>query len=81
MARRKRSALAPLQLPASVEKDINSLSGIVARFSALAEKTLEDVFEWGKKHKFLVATAVILIAVQRYLLDEGESRDEEEEDY
>ncbi len=67
-----------LELPAQASKDINSVKGILDRWSVGVEDVLKDVFGWVKKHKMLVLVVIGLIAMKRYWLDEPVEEEEEE---
>jgi hypothetical protein len=78
MATKKQTAM--LELPAQAGKDVKALTGIVERWSSEAEGLVKEVFDWGKRHKLLLALGIGLVLAKRYLLDEQESK-EEDEDY
>ncbi len=77
MARKKKELLA---LPAQAGQDLKTVSGIVAKWTKEVEELVADIFEWGKKHKFLVALGIGLLFLKRYWLDEQEE-EAEDEDY
>lgn len=67
-----------LQLPAQASKDVKTISGILDKYATEAEEVIKDVFAWAKKHKFLVAFVVALLALKRYFLDFPEEKGEED---
>lgn len=66
-----------LQLPASVKEDAKTISTIVNRWAGNGEEVINEAIGWGKKHKFLLAVSIALIAIFKYLFDEQKK----EEDY
>lgn len=75
--KRKQAIKDALMLPDSIKADAKTMGSIMNRWSKHAEDVTEEVFSWGKKHKFLVIFVVGITFFFKYLFDEKEKKEDE----